>query len=201
MSTTSPGAQRRPAAIVAYAGAALYVLLLAALHVLQPHMLSDATISKYALGRGGWMLQTAFISAGVGYAALARLLAGRAVVLAWITAAAFVVMGSFRIDSVGPDRVVSVHGALHTGAFFVVVVVAHWLMFAKRAQAQSSVMRVLPFVAPMLAVVGFVVPSIVGALIFRAWTLTLVAWVVITVREASTSDRDRDGIPASTVHV
>lgn len=184
---------QRPAAIVAYAGAALYVLLLAVLHVLQPHMLDDATISKYALGHDGWLLQAAFIAAGVGYAGLARLLSGRASLLSWLTAAAFLVMGAFRIDSVGPTRIVSVHGALHTGAFFVVVVLAHWLMFVVRTRAHSAVLRALPFIAPVLAVVGFVLPGLVGGLIFRAWTLTLVAWVVLAAREASDANAHPDG--------
>jgi hypothetical protein len=176
---------RRPPAIVAHAGAAVYVLLLAVLHLLQPHLIDDATISKYALGQGGWLLQAAFVSAGVGYAGVARLLPGRASLLAWLTAAAFCVMGAFRIDSVGPSRVVSVHGALHTAAFFVVVVLAHWLMFLVRSRSQSTTLRALPFVAPVLVVVGFVLPGLVGALIFRAWTLSLVVWVVLTAASAS----------------
>jgi hypothetical protein len=183
-------AAQRPAAIVAYTGAALYVVLLAVLHFIQPHMLHDATISKYSLGRGGWMLQAAFISAGIGYAGIAQLLSRRAALLAWLTAAAFVVMGAFRIDSVGPSRVVSVHGALHTVAFFVVVVLAHWLMVMVRSHAESPVLRLLPFICPVLAVVGFVLPGLVGALIFRAWTLTLVAWVVLAARETQPVNDD-----------
>jgi len=59
---------RTTAAAVAYAGALLYVVLLAVLHAVQPHMIDQATISKYALGRDGWLLQAAFVSAGLGYA-------------------------------------------------------------------------------------------------------------------------------------
>jgi hypothetical protein len=136
------------------------------------------------------MLQAAFISAGIGYAGIAQLLSRRAALLAWLTAAAFVVMGAFRIDSVGPSRVVSVHGALHTVAFFVVVVLAHWLMVMVRSHAESPVLRLLPFICPVLAVVGFVLPGLVGALIFRAWTLTLVAWVVLAARETQPANDD-----------
>ena len=187
MSIARP-AQRRAhhsAALVAYAGAGLYVVLLAVLHVVQPHMLSQATISKYALGPSGWMLQVAFVAAGVAYAGLGRLLSGRAAVLAWLTAAAFAVMGAFRIDAVGPNRIASVHGALHTGAFFAVVVLAHVLMFLGRPRSRSRMLQIVPVAAPVLAVTGFVLPGIVGALLFRAWTLTLVAWVVFTARQTS----------------
>ena len=201
MPTTTPEAHRRPAAIVAYAGAGLYLILLAVLHVVQPHMFDDATISKYALGRDGWMLQAAFVSAGVAYAGLGQMLSARAAVLSWLTAVAFLVMGAFRIDAVGPNRIVSLHGGLHTGAFFVVVVVAHVLMFARRSEAKSAALRVLPFIAPVLVVTGFILPGIVGALLFRAWTLTLVAWVVLTTRETETSTDLHSSLPAAPVIV
>jgi hypothetical protein len=184
MTAHSLTANARPAVLaVVYAGAAVYVVLLAALHLVQPAMVADATISKYALGQGGWMLQAAFIAAGVAYAGLAVLLKRGAAVLAWITACAFVVMGAFRIDSVGPTEVVSVHGGLHTGAFFVVVALTTALMFMTRGRSGSMALRVLPFIAPVLVVVGFFLPGFVGAVIFRAWTLSLVVWVVLTARE------------------
>jgi hypothetical protein len=187
MATFAPHSHRRPAVVVAYAGAVVFIILMAVLHVVQPQMIDDATISKYALGTAGWMLQAAFVSAGVAYAALGRLLSGRSALLSWLTAAAFVVMGAFRIDAVGPERIASFHGGMHTVAFFVVVVLAHVLMFARRSKSKSSVLRVLPYIAPVLVVTGFVWPGIVGALIFRAWTLTLVAWVVLATRETEAS--------------
>jgi len=199
MMSTSRSAHH-PAALVAYVGAGLYVLLLAVLHLVQPHMLSEATISKYALGSGGWMLQVAFVSAGVAYGGLGRLLSGRAAVLAWLTAVAFAVMGAFRIDAVGPNRIASMHGALHTGSFFAVVVLAHALMFLERSRHRSPMLRILPVVAPVLAVTGFVLPGIVGALLFRAWTLTLVAWVVFTARQASAGADPRTDRPATPAH-
>lgn len=201
MPTSSPAAHRRPAAIVAYALAGLYITLLAVLHVVQPYMISDATISKYALGTAGWMLQGAFVAAGVAYAGVGRLLSGRPALLSWLVAAAFVVMGVFRIDAVGPNRIASLHGGLHTGAFFVVVVLAHVLMFARRSEAKSPALRVLPYIAPVLAVTGFILPGILGALIFRAWTLTLVAWVVLTTRETQASRDLRSRLPETPVIV
>lgn len=172
---------RTAAAAVAYAGALFYVVLLAVL--VQPHMVDQATISKYALGRDGWLLQAAFVFAGLGYAGLARLTSGRAAIVLWIVAAAFIVMGAFRIDAVGPNRIASVHGALHTISFFVVVLLVHPLMIALRRRFQAPALRVIPWVAPVLVVAGFVVPGIAGALLFRVWTLSLVAWLVIAARE------------------
>jgi hypothetical protein len=193
-------AHHRTAAIIACAGAALYVALMAAVHVIQPHMLDDATISKYALGRDGWMLQAAFVSAGVAYAGLSRLLTGRSALLGWVTAVAFVVMGTFRIDAAGPEEVVSLHGALHTGAFFVVVVTAHVLMFTVRRWTRLLSLRVLAFVSPVLAIVGFGLPGLAGGLVFRSWTLCLVAWVVLTAREAAARNAQQ-GAPAFPVTV
>jgi hypothetical protein len=171
------------AATVAYAGALVYVVLLAVLHAVQPHMIHEATISKYALGRDGWLLQAAFIAAGLAYVGLARLTSGRVALVLWLIAAAFVVMGAFRIDAVGPNRIASVHGALHTISFFVVVLLVHPLMFVVRRRFHVAALRVLPSVAPVLVVAGFVVPGIAGALLFRAWTLALVAWVVLAAYE------------------
>jgi hypothetical protein len=174
---------RTASAAVAYAGALLYVALLAVLHGVQPHMIHQATISKYALGRDGWLLQAAFVAAGFGYAGLARLTSGRVAIVLWLIAAAFVVMGAFKIDAVGPNRIASVHGALHTISFFVVVLLVHPLMIVLRRRFQTAALRVLPLVVPVLVVAGFAVPGIAGALLFRAWTLALVAWVVLAARE------------------
>jgi hypothetical protein len=178
-----PARPRLTAAGVAYAGALLYVALLAVLHVVQPHMIHEATISKYALGRDGWLLQAAFVAAGLGYGGLACLTSGRTAAALWFTAAAFAVMGAFRIDAVGPSRIASVHGALHTISFFVVVLVVHPLMLVLRRRFNPPAVRAIAWIAPVLVVAGFVVPGIAGAVIFRAWTLSLVAWVVLVARE------------------
>ena len=189
MNTFALSARRiRTATALAYAGAFVYAVLLCVLHVVQPHMIHQATISKYALGRDGWLLQAAFISAGLGYAGLARLTAGRTATVLWLIAAAFVVMGAFRIDAVGPNRVTSVHGALHTISFFVVVVAVHPLMIVLRTRLHTPALRTIAFAAPGLVIAGFAVPGIAGALLFRAWTLTLVAWVVLAARELDRRD-------------
>jgi hypothetical protein len=170
----------RTSVTVVHAGALLYVAFLAVLHVVQPHMIHTATISKYALGRDGWLVQAAFVCAGLAYAGLAALASARTAVVLGLTAAAFVVMGAFKIDAVGPNRITSVHGALHTISFFCVVLLVHPLMLALRERLGIPL---IAYVAPVLVVVGFVLPGIAGGVIFRLWTLTLVAWVVLAARK------------------
>jgi hypothetical protein len=85
----------------------------------------------------------------------------RAAIALWLTAAAFVVMGAFKIDAVGPNRIASVHGALHTISFFTL---------APLGCARTRRRR------PRRA-------GIAGAIMFRAWTHVLVAWVVLAARE------------------
>jgi hypothetical protein len=160
----------------------MYVAFLIAVHIAQPHMIHEGTISKYALGHDGWLIQAAFISAGIGFAGVASLLRGRVALALWIGVAAFVVMGLFKIDSVGPNNIVSLHGALHTIAFFVVVLSVHPAMFVLRRRFESRPLQVIPLVSPVLVVVGFAAPGLFGALVFRAWTLSLVAWVVLAAR-------------------
>ncbi|KHK98765.1 hypothetical protein LK09_07605 [Microbacterium mangrovi] len=189
MPRTPSDTRVRIALVIAYAGATLYVVLMAVLHVVQPGLIDDGTISKYALGPGGWMLQAAFIAAGAGYAGVALLWSGARAILSWVTAAAFLVMGLFVIDSVGPTEVVSIHGALHTGAFFVVVLLTTVLMFLHRGRTDSAWLRTLPFLAPVLVLAGFFIPGLVGAVLFRAWTLSLVLWVILTARELARAGR------------
>jgi hypothetical protein len=53
----------RIAARLAFAGAATFVVLLAALHVIKPRLdPSWHFISKYAIGRHGWIMVLAFLS-------------------------------------------------------------------------------------------------------------------------------------------
>jgi hypothetical protein len=165
--------------LLAYGGALLYLVFLAAVHVAQPHMIHQSTISKYALGHEGWLIQAAFVAAGVGFAGIARLLHGWTARALWLVVAAFVVMGIFKIDSVGPNKIATLHGALHTIAFFVVVLAVHPVMLIFRRRTASTPLRMIPLVAPFLVVAGFVLPGLLGAILFRAWTLSLVAWVIL----------------------
>lgn len=166
------------ARVIAYSGALLYLVFLAAVHVAQPHMIHESTIRKYALGHQGWLIQAAFVSAGIGFAGVARLQHGWTARALWLAVAAFVVMGIFKIDSVGPNKIATVHGAFHTIAFFVVVLAVHPVMFAVRRRTASTSLRTIPLVAPLLVISGFVIPGLLGAILFRAWTLSLVAWVI-----------------------
>ena len=169
----------------------MYVAFLIAVHIAQPHMIHEGTISKYALGHDGWLMQAAFISAGLGFAGVASLLRGRIALALWIAVAAFVVMGLFKIDSVGPNNIVSLHGALHTIAFFAVVLLVHPAMFVlrRRFDFDSQPLRLIPLLAPVLVVVGFAAPGLFGALVFRAWTLVPVALVVLAVRALEPATR------------
>jgi hypothetical protein len=142
-------------------------------------MIHQSTISKYALGHDGWLIQAAFVAAGVGFAGVALLQHGWTAGALWLAVAGFVVMGIFKIDPVGPNKIATLHGALHTIAFFVVVLVVHPVMFALRRRTVSTPLRTIPLIAPLLVISGFIVPGLLGAILFRAWTLSLVAWVVI----------------------
>jgi hypothetical protein len=71
-------------------------------------------------------------------------------------------MGAFKIDAVGPNRIASVHGALHTISFFTVVLLIHPMMIALRKRFQTPALTLLPWVAPALVVAGLVVPASQG---------------------------------------
>jgi hypothetical protein len=175
----SPSTHRPLGRLVAYGGAFLYLVFLAAAHLAQPRMIHESTISKYALGHEGWLIQAAFVAAGIGFAGVARLLHGWTARALWLVVAAFFVMGIFKIDSVGPNQIATLHGALHTIAFFVVVVVVHPVMLVFRRRSASKLLRVIPIIAPFLVIAGFVLSGLLGAILFRAWTLSLVGWVVL----------------------
>lgn len=94
-SPTAPvTATSRAAARLAFAGALLFLVLLAALHVIRPDVdPSWRMVSEYAVGRHGWVMTLAFVSLAVGYASLfvvlvsqVRTIAGR-IGLAFLLAA------------------------------------------------------------------------------------------------------------------
>jgi hypothetical protein len=59
------------AASLSFAGAATFVLLLAALHIIKPELdPSWRFISEYAIGENGWIMQLAFLSLALSYVAL-----------------------------------------------------------------------------------------------------------------------------------
>jgi len=61
----------RKGALLSFAGAATFVVLLAALHFVKPELdPSWHFISEYAIGRHGWMMVLAFLSLAVSYVSL-----------------------------------------------------------------------------------------------------------------------------------
>src|ERR671911_1030945 len=61
----------RTAALLSFAGAATFVVLLAALHFIKPELdPSWHFISEYAIGRHGWMMVLTFLSLAVSYVSL-----------------------------------------------------------------------------------------------------------------------------------
>src|SRR5918993_3321629 len=70
--TTRPvTAISQTAARLSLAGAAMFVVLLAALHLIKPELApSWHFISEYAIGRHGWIMVLAFLSLALGYVGL-----------------------------------------------------------------------------------------------------------------------------------
>ena len=59
------------AASLSFAGAATFVLLLAALHIIKPELdPSWRFISEYAIGENGWLMELTFLSLALSYVAL-----------------------------------------------------------------------------------------------------------------------------------
>ncbi len=64
----------RTAALLSFAAAAMFLVLLAALHFIKPELdPSWRVISEYALGDYGWIMMLAFLSLAVSCVALMRL--------------------------------------------------------------------------------------------------------------------------------
>ncbi len=99
----------RPAARLSLAAAATFVVLLAALHLLEPEFdPSWNFISEYALGRYGWIMVIAFFALAVSYGALfialqqqLRTIVGRiGLALLLISAAGLAMAGVFKTDPI-----------------------------------------------------------------------------------------------------
>lgn len=113
------------AARLAVAGAVLCLTLVAFLHVLEPEVNDSNAVSEYALGDYGWLMNIAFFSgaAGIGalafalHRSLARSKSGIAgIVLLWVAAVAWVLLGAGNIDPEGADA--TTHGLIHGMGFF-----------------------------------------------------------------------------------
>lgn len=121
--TTRGSAQAVNAATISFAGAALSLLLIAALHVLKPEFdPSWRFLSEYANGRFGWVMRLSFFSMAISCASLflairadVRTLAGK-IGLAFLVAASIglTMAGMFAMDLITtpPDQVTQ-EGSLH----------------------------------------------------------------------------------------
>lgn len=162
------------AARISFAGAVIFVVSLAALHVLKAEMdPSWHFISEYAIGHHGWIMVVAFLALAVSFATLAaairthlRSMSGRAaLVLLLISAAGLVLAAVFRTDPIlTPDADVTSEGSLHNlGATlglampFAVGLVTWrlarqpgWASFRRRLR-NAAVLAVAGFVASLAA--------------------------------------------------
>lgn len=169
--TTRPvTASSQTAARLSLAGAAMFVVLLAALHLIKPELdPSWHFISEYAIGRHGWVMVLAFGSLAFSYVMLTvalrsqlRTLWGRiGLALLLVSAAGLALAGIFTTDPITASKdAVTSEGKLHNlgGTLGIAMPVAAaiigWSLV--RNQAWSSARRPLIW-ATALALLSFLV--------------------------------------------
>jgi len=113
----------RTAALLSFAGAATFVLLLAALHFIKPELdPSWHFISEYAIGDYGWMMVLAFLSLTLSYVSLVvairsqlRTIAGRiGLTLLLVSALGLTIAAVFTTDPITVSgNAVTTEGTLH----------------------------------------------------------------------------------------
>jgi hypothetical protein len=160
----------RKAALISFAGAATFVVLLAVLHLIKPGLdPSWRFISEYAIGDYGWMMVLAFLSLAVGYVSLfvairsqLRTIAGRiGLALLLVSALGLAIAAVFTTDPITvSEDAVTTAGTLHNlgGTLGIAMPFAAALVGWKLARnpAWSSSKRPLLWVTGM-ALVAFVV--------------------------------------------
>jgi Protein of unknown function (DUF998) len=122
--TTKPvTAISRTAALLVFAGAATFVVLLVALHFIKPGLdPSRHFISEYAIGKHGWIMVLAFLSLAVSYTSLfvairsqLRTIAGRiGLALLLVSALGLTIAAVFTTDPIMvSEDAVTTEGAVH----------------------------------------------------------------------------------------
>ncbi|AJY73522.1 DUF998 domain-containing protein [Paenibacillus beijingensis] len=122
--TTKPETQiSQTAARLSWASAVLFLVLLAALHVIKPEFdPSWRMVSEYAIGRNGWVMTVAFLSLSVSCAALFVAIRSQirtaggyvGLTLLLISAAAIAAAAFFTIDPITASKdSLTTHGNLH----------------------------------------------------------------------------------------
>jgi hypothetical protein len=158
------------AASLSFAGAATFVVLLAALHFIKPELdPSWHFISEYAIGEYGWIMVLAFLSLALSYVSLfvairsqLRTIAGRiGLVLLVVSALGLIIAAIFTTDPItASEDAVTTEGTLHNlgGTLGIAMPFAAALVGWKLARnpAWSSARRPLLW-ATGLALVAFVV--------------------------------------------
>jgi hypothetical protein len=160
----------RTAALLSFAGAATFVVLLAALHFIKPELdPSWHFISEYAIGRYGWVMVLAFLSLALSYVSLfvairahLQTIAGRiGLALLLVSALGLTIAAIFTTDPITvSEDAVTTEGTLHNvgGTLGIAMPIAAALIGWKLARnpAWSSAKRPIIW-ATGLALVAFVV--------------------------------------------
>src|SRR5215203_7027010 len=160
----------RTAALLAFAGAFTFAVLLVALHFIKPELdPSWHFISEYAIGRYGWMMVLAFLSLALGYVGLfvairsqLRTIIGRiGLALLLVSALGLIIAAVFTTDPITvSEDAVTTEGTLHNlgGTLGIAMPLAAGLIGWRLARnpAWSSAKRPLLW-ATGLALVAFVV--------------------------------------------
>jgi|SRR5215204_362571 len=161
------------AALLSFAGAATFVVLLAALHFIKPELdPSWHFISEYAIGDLGWIMMLAFLSLALSYVSLfvairsqLRTIVGRiGLALLVVSALGLIIAAIFTTDPITESKgTVTTEGTLHNlgGTLGIAMPFAAGLIGWKLARnpAWSSARRPLLW-ATGLALVAFVVSFI-----------------------------------------
>jgi hypothetical membrane protein len=184
---------RTHAPIVGIAGPALFVAIVALLHALEPETNDTGAISEYALGDDyGWLMNIAFIAAGIGLAALAfslagalrqsrRARAGRALLL--ISALGWILLGAGNIDPEGADT--TWHGVVHGIGFFLATPAALAAMFVLarvfRSDPGWSKFGRLTLWTAVAALLAFLLAfmDVLEPLTFRLFVAVALGWVML----------------------
>ena len=188
-------------ASLAVASAALSVALAALMHWLNPEPNDSDAISEYALGDYGFLMNVAFVAAGVAFAALAATLPGRvqptrsaraAIVLLVVAAVGWVLLGVGNVDREGAEQ--TAHGVIH-GIGFVLGFPSMFLALLLLGRAFGSDARWRPFRRTILtiaiaAVLSFILAfsDVVSPVTMRLSELLVLTGVVLTALRASRAE-------------
>jgi hypothetical membrane protein len=169
----------------------LFLAIVALLHALEPETNDTGAISEYALGDYGWLMNIAFIAAGLGFAALALLLfealqqsrgARAAEALLLIAALGWILLGAGNIDREGADA--TWHGVVHGIGFFLASPASLVAMFVLarllRKDPSWTALGRLTRWAAVVALLAFVLAfmDVVEAVTFRLFVAVLLGWVM-----------------------